>query len=133
MDGQTQVILVGLAIFLLIVWILKERTKLREMAQSQEKGKQAVLSGVAVFIAVLNSIAFSLFSIVILDSIELDRVIGDVGMHAAIVIVPVIPSGVTSAIILKNRRWVSYTILLTLLTGLYIVLSCFYCFGGLPG
>lgn len=69
-----------------------------------------------------------MFSIVILDSINVVSIIGNIGMYAAIVLVPIIPSGMMTASILRNRIWVSYTILLTLLTGLYIVLSCFYCF-----
>lgn len=102
-DGQTQVILFSLTMFLLAVWILKERVKLRDMASSHDISKWAVLSGVVAFIAVLNSIVF----------------------------VPIIPSGLMSAIILGNRRWVSFASLLTLVIGLYLVLSCFYCFGGL--
>ena len=131
MDGQTRIVLFILAIILLIVWIFKERLKLREMAHSHEKRKLVVITGVAAFIAVLNSIVFSLFSIIILDSIEVDRIIGNIGMYAAIVFVPAVPSGLMSAIILKNRRWISLTILFTLLTGLYIVLSCFYCIGSI--
>ena len=36
MDGQTQVVLFGSVIFLLILWILKEKQKLREMAREME-------------------------------------------------------------------------------------------------
>ncbi|KPQ42494.1 MAG: hypothetical protein MPEBLZ_02952 [Candidatus Methanoperedens nitroreducens] len=79
--------------FLLIVWIVIERVNLRKMAHSHDKGKWAIPLGVITFIAVLNSIIFSFLSMVVLDSIEMDRVFGDSGMLAMMVIVPLIPSG----------------------------------------
>ncbi len=127
MHGQTEVALIFLITFLLIVWIVVERVRLREMVSSHDKSKLAILLGVAAFIAVLNSIVFSLLSVVILDSIHLARVIGNFGMFAAMVVVPLIPSWLVSAIILRNRKWVYLTILLSLAAGLYLVLSCFYC------
>lgn len=129
MHGQTEGALIFLITVLLIVWIVIEREKLREMA-AHDKSKLAILLGVAVFVAILNSIVFSWLSMVILDSIDLDRVIGNFGMFAAMVMVPLIPSGLISAVILENRRWVYLTTLLTLVAGLYLILSCFYCFGG---
>ena len=66
--------------FLLIVWIVIERVNLREMVHSQDKSKWAIPLGVITFIAVLNSIIFSFLSMVVLDSIEMDRVFGDSGM-----------------------------------------------------
>ncbi len=125
MHGQTEVALIFLITLLLIVWIVLERVGLREMASSRDKNKLAILLGVAIFIAALNSIVFSLLSVVILDSIHLDRAIGDFGMFAAMVVVPLIPSWLVSTIILRNRRWVYLTILLTLAAGLYII-SHFY-------
>ncbi len=115
--------------FLLIVWIVIERVNLREMVRSQDKSKWAIPLGVITFIAVLNSIIFSFLSMVVLDSIEMDRVFGDSGMLAAMVIAPLIPSGLISFAILQNRQWVSYTLVLTLVVGLYLVFSCFYCIG----
>ncbi len=32
-------------------------------------------------------------------------------------------------VILQNRKWVYYTLALTLFVGLYLVFSCFYCIG----
>jgi hypothetical protein len=66
---QTEFRLFYLIIFLLIFWIVIERVNLREMAFSHDKSILAIPSGVVVFIAVLNSIAFSFISMVILDSI----------------------------------------------------------------
>ena len=115
--------------FLLIVWIVIERVNLREMVRSQDKSKWAIPLGVITFIAVLNSIIFSFLSMVVLDSIEMDLIIGDFGMLTMMVIVPLIPSGLISFAILQNRQWVSYTLVLTLVVGLYLVFSCFYCIG----
>ncbi len=115
--------------FLLIVWIVIERVNLREMVRSQDKSKWAIPLGVITFIAVLNSIIFSFLSMVVLDSIEMDRVFGGSGMLAVMVIVPLIPSGLISFVILQNRKWVYYTLALTLFVGLYLVFSCFYCIG----
>jgi len=114
---------------LLILWIVIERVKLREMASSHDKSKWVIPSGVVAFIALLNSIAFSLISMVILDSVEMDRVIGDFGMYIVMVLAPLIPSGLISVLIFRNRRWVYYTLLLTVVLGLYLVVSCFYCIG----
>lgn len=61
--------------------------------------------------------------------IEMDRVFGDSGMLAMMVIVPLIPSELISFAILQNRQWISYTLILTLIAGLYLVFSCFYCIG----
>lgn len=130
MHGQTEVALFFFITILLIVWIVIERVKLREMASSHDKSKLAILLGVVIFIAMLNSIVFSLLSVVILDSINLDRVIGNFGMFAAIIMVPLIPSWLFSTVILRNRKCVYFTILLSLAAGLYLVLSCFYCIGG---
>ena len=115
--------------FLLIVWIVIERVNLREMVRSQDKSKWAIPLGVITFIAVLNSIIFSFLSMVVLDSIEMDLIIGNFGMLTVMVIVPLIPSGLISFAILQNRQWVSYTLVLTLVVGLYLVFSCFYCIG----
>ncbi len=125
MHEQTEVALIFLTAILLIVLIVIKRVKLREMASSHDKSKLPVLLGVAIFIAVLNSIVFSLLSVAILISIA--GVIGNFGMFAAIVVVPIIPSWLVSTIILRNRKWAYLTILLSLAAGLYIVLSCFYC------
>ncbi len=127
MHGQTEVALIFLITILLIVWIVIERAKLREMASSRDKNKLAILLGVAIFIAALNSIVFSLVTVVILDSVHLAIVIGDFGMFAFMVVVPIIPSWLVSTIILRNRKWAYLTILLASAAGLYIVLSCFYC------
>jgi hypothetical protein len=126
---QTEFRLFYLIIFLLIFWIVIERVNLREMAFSHDKSILAIPSGVVVFIAVLNSIAFSFISMVILDSIELDRVIGNYGMFTVMILAPLIPSGLISFIIFRNHRWVYYTLVLTLIVGLYLILSCFYCIG----
>jgi len=85
--AQTEIRLFYLITLLLILWIVIERVKLREMACSQEKSEWAIPLGVVVFIAVLNSIAFSLISMVILDSVY-------------------------------------YTLVLTLVVGLYLIVSC---------
>lgn len=127
MNGQTEVSLIFLIVVLLIVIIVLERVKLRDMASSHDKSKLAILLGVAAFIAVLNSIVFSLLSVVILDSIHLAIVIGNLGMFAAMAVVPLIPSWVISTVILRDRKWVYLTVLLSLAAGLYIVfVSHFY-------
>jgi len=102
---------------------------LREMAFSHDKIKWAIPSGVVVFMAVLNSIAFSFISMVILGSVELYKVIGNSGMFTVMILAPLIPSGLISFIIFRNRRWVYYTLVLTLVAGLYLIVSCFYCIG----
>lgn len=63
---QTEFLLFCLLTLLLILWIVIERVKIREMACSHDKSKWAIPSGVVVFMAVLNSIAFSFISMVIL-------------------------------------------------------------------
>lgn len=82
MHGQTEIALIFLITILLIVWIVIERVKLREMASSHDKSKLPVL---AIFIVVLNSIVFSLLSVIILDSIRLARVIVGIFYHPAII------------------------------------------------
>ncbi len=111
--AQTEILLFFLITFLLILWIVIERVKLREMACSHDKSKWAIPLVVIAFIAALNSIAFSLLSMVILDSIKMYRVIGDFGMNIVMVLMPLIPSGLISVLIFRNRRWVYYTLLLT--------------------
>lgn len=129
MIRQTEVVLFLLIILLLIVWIVIKRVNLREMAYSHDKSKWAIPLGVIAFIAVLNSITVSFLSMVFLDSIEMDRIIGNSGMLTVMVIVPLISSGLMSSVILQNRKWVYYTLVLTLVVGLYLVFSCFYCIG----
>jgi len=126
---QTEFRLFYLIILLLILWIVIKRVNLRKMACSQEKSKWAIPSGVVVFIAVLNSIAVSFISMVILGSVELYKVIGNSGMFTVMILAPLIPSGLISFIIFRNRRWVYYTLVLTLVAGLYLIVSCFYCIG----
>lgn len=79
------------------------KNKTQGIASSHDKSKLLVILGVAAFIAALNSFAFSLLSIIILDSIGLAKIIGNFGMFAAMVIVPLIPSWLVSTIILRNR------------------------------
>lgn len=129
MYAQTEILLFFLLTLLLILWIVIERVKLREMAYSHNKSKWAIPLVVIAFIAVLDSIAFSWLSMVILGSIKMYRVIGDFGMFTVMVLAPLIPSGLISVLIFRNRRWVYYTLVLTLVLGLYLVASCFYCIG----
>ena len=129
MQRQTEFRLFCLLTLLLILWIVIERVKLREMACSHDKSKWVIPIGVVVFMAVLNSIAFSFISMVILGSVELYKVIGNSGMFTVMILAPLIPSGLISFIIFRNRRWVYYTLVLTLVVGLYLIVSCFYCIG----
>jgi len=90
-------------------------------------GKRIAFGGRNLWI--MNSITFSFLSMVVLDSIEMDKVIGNFGMLTVMVIVPLISSGLISFVILQNRKWIYYTLELTLFVGLFLVFSCFYCIG----
>ncbi len=130
MKAITQVTLFLLIVFLLSAAIFKERAKLKKMASSDDRSKWIVLAGVIIFIALMNSLVFSTLAIIALDSLKLTRVIGDNGMILAIIILPLIPSWIVSEMILRNRKWAFFTVIVTIITVLFLVLTCFYCIGG---